>query len=493
MSSNTSDQTILFQLCGDCPICTINGVKAGLLRLPKEDSLQSFNQTDCSSFTSKQLQNGLVVFQHFYSAGLERVVFNLTVTNYRLGQAIEHQFIQLYAQPFAGNFTLLTNPRFLLKEREMIEIDSHYLSFDTNFINNQHSNLSYRVLNYTQYGILEVFEDSQWVSILERLQQPLGTFTQIEINTRKVRYRQTVPLLDKMNVTDILILQVYSFQLNGSEIACTFFILSLTSSPIKPHILTSNMTTTNFSLEEGKEAFIDGQLIPLSFSLNNSIQLSLSHKQFNVTVTIAHQPLHGILHFNTSSFNYHDLLSNGIIYTHDGSDTMTDTVLLKLTITSVTTQALLIPEPSSIYHVLHFDVNPVNDNYPQLIQHHSISPLEGSYITLNSSFFEITDSDHQNIDFLIVVGNDTFGSGHFAKQNLDKKLNRFYMSEVQAKQILYTFPHLRSTEVLNYYHNITISDGLHTIKDVSFIHVFQGLFCHILRVHVYIHVHVACM
>lgn len=455
---NTTHQSV--QLYGNCPICTSSGKIAGHLKLTSTGA-----KTDV--FTLKQLKEGLVVFQHYYYAGLEVVVFNLT-----LESPLDEQSLILSAQPFEGNISLTTEPRFLIKEGDKVLVDTKYLSASTNF-QGQYPTLTYKVLSGSQYGVLEVFEGLRWVPVDRRL---LGnnTFTQAEVNTSKVRYNQRIPL-NREAVTDTIQLQIFSSQLSGPIQLLTVYILS-NSSVIQPQLIFNVSTVL---VTEGGSARVSDQSLSLSFS-PSSIQVdshsySLSHKEIMVAVHIIQKPNQGFISVRNSSlsngslFMYTDLLNGNIIYYHSGSDTTHDTMVIRLSVISVSSQALLTPDPSSDI-VLNFQISPVNDNLPKLHQHQLIAPLEGSYIILNESFFEITDSDNQPFDFLIQLNTSTGeGGGHFAhvRKDLDVKINQFRMSQLKGKEVVYVFRRLHVNEILIYHHNITISDGVHHVQEVS--------------------------
>ena len=268
---------------------------------------------------------------------------------------------------------------------------------------------------------------------------------------------------------------VSSSELQGPVVSLTVFIMSESFS-FSPSI---TINTTSLSVTEGNATLFGRDTLFFSFSppsiVYGSLSYPLSHNDFNISLAILSLPSNGRLRLGTgpterillvnSVISYVDFLDQKLTYLHDGSDTLSDSVLI---LVNVTSNVFDISNASRIS--VDIEIVPVNDNAPRLRQFHDINPLEGSFVFLNQSFFEITDRDQISFDYVISVSGGTGGNGmgHFAEvsKGLDEEITKFTMNQVIRREIVYVYRHLDPSQRLSYYHNVLISDGLHTVQEV---------------------------
>lgn len=418
----------------------------------------------------RQLKDGGVYFQHYLEAGLDPVLISLfinTLTNPSIIQSLV-----IHVLPFNGIMESLAEPRLLVREDGSVLISARHLRVGTNF-ETQTPELTYSVQSIARHGSLEVWEFDSWIALSNG-----SSFTQAQVNALQLRYRQSELVLADL-VTDSVSLLVSSSQLEGPEISLIVFIMS-SSFSLSPSLSTN---TTSLSIQEGGASLFRRDSLFFSFSPSSiesaSLSYPLSHNDFDISLTIDSLPSRGSLILNNGSsnvtlslrsvFNYEDIVSEKLTYVHDGSDTTFDSMSILVSITSLHSDTFNISESSFDIDV-DVDITPVNDNPPCLKQLLYINPLEGSYVILNESFFEITDPDQIPFDYLIRVdeGSAEDGNGHFAEVNreLDQKIREFKMSQVINHDIVYVYRELDPAHILSYNHSVTISDGLYTVKQV---------------------------
>lgn len=442
---NASEHDTLLYFNGNCDVCTLHGQPAGHINY--------------RSFSFYELKRGLVTFQHYYTAGMEKVVFNFTMNVN--GSIIRS--VTVYAEPYIGVITLSTEMKPFVREGGIVFINHHDLNATSNF-QNQTPSFTYSLLEQPQYGILEVLYEQMWVSIGNGL---VNNFTQLDVNLNRIRYRQTVEVLQYSN--DSCHIQVHSDQLPGPSQMLTLLIIPR-SSFIKPSLTSS---ISYISVDEGGMVYIDKDVFSISLFPSyyevNFETYPIGFDDIMVTVTITKPPTQGNLIFRNATLEssdvmlYKDLLTHGLMYKHDDSDSaVSDEVVISFTATSLLNLQAPIILPDSVYNVsLLINIRSHNDNIPKLVQYQALNPFEGSYIVLNTSFFDIVDADKDEFDHLIMVDTKL---GHFSFQQLDTKLTSFRMSQVRRGEILFVFQLFNST--LNYNETVNISDGVYFATQV---------------------------
>ena len=401
-------------------------------------------------------------------AGLEPVNVSLIVAT---PTSLINQSLVIRVVSFDGNITFLGYPRALVRVGGAISIGTRWLRLATNF-ETQDPELVYRMRSVPKRGVLELLESNSW----KRLSVD-DNFTQWQVNELHLRYRQNEEILvdDAPLLTDLMSFGVSSSQLQGPVVSLTVFIMSESFS-FSPSITTN---TTSLSVTEGNAALFGRDTLFFSFSppsiVYGSLSYPLSHNDFNISLAILSLPSNGRLRLGTgpterilsvnSVISYVDFLDQKLTYVHDGSDTLSDSVLI---LVNVTSNVFDISNASRIS--VDIEITPVNDNAPHLKQFHDINPLEGSFVFLNQSFFEITDRDQISFDYIISVSGGTGGKGmgHFAEvsKGLNEEITKFTMNQVIRREIVYVYRHLDPSQRLSYYHNVLISDGLHTVQEV---------------------------
>ena len=467
--SNVSDQDVLFIVHGECEICTLQRQPAGHIELFQ-------NHVAYKHFSLHELKQGHVAFQHNYSAGLGLVVFNLKV---RIN-GLDDQFLTVYAQPYEGHIILTSEAVLVLIEEGTAYIQTQKLNATTNF-DNENATLTYKMLSQPQLGVLEVNEGSrmnskeQWVSIYERSNQDLqNTFTQSEVKQGKIRYRQTVTLSppppELTYINDSFHFQLFSYQLPGPR--DTFSILIIPQmSMIKPKIV---YNVTSVVVKEGSFVQINNNSLSVSFS-PSKFQLNQWHRlittqEVDLEVIIIKPPQHGTLSISnapllTDKITFLELTMSGLNYTHDNTEIFKDEIVFRLVARSVSNLPVQKPD-STPDIVLPIEIIPVNDNLPALNQLNLISPLEGSFIVINTSMIDVSDQDLPEVDFEVIVQNNSDVGGYFANiSNLDEQMERFRMSDLKLGEVVYTF--LQLDKNLQYNHSIIISDGVHFVTEVN--------------------------
>ncbi|XP_019849585.1 PREDICTED: chondroitin sulfate proteoglycan 4-like [Amphimedon queenslandica] len=461
LSPSLSDDDVVFHLAtSNCSICTPSGRVAGQLEGPTGSPL--------SRFSMQQLKDDGVYFQHYLEAGLDPALISLfitTPTNPSINQSLV-----INVSPFNGIIESLAEPRLLVREDGSVLISAQHLRVGTNF-ETQTPELMYSIQSIARHGSLELWESDSWTPLSNG-----SSFTQSQVDTLQLRYRQSGPVVTDL-VTDSVSLLVSSSQLEGPEVSLIIFIMSssFSSSPS----LSAN--TTSLSVQEGGSSLFRKDSLFFSFSPSSiesgSLSYPLSHDDFDISLTVASLPTRGSLILNNGSseytlslhsvFNYQDMVSQKLTYVHDGSDTTFDSLSFLVNIASLYSDAFNVSE-SSFDIDIDVHITPVNDNAPSLKQLRYINPLEGSYVILNESFFKITDPDQLPFDYLIRVdeGSAEDGNGHFAEVNkgLDQKIREFKMSQVISHDIVYVYRELDPAHILSYNHSVTIFDGLYTVK-----------------------------
>lgn len=460
LSSPSSSSGVLFHLKENCSICTSSGRVAGHF----EDS----RGAPLLSFSLQKVKDGDVFLQHYLVAGLEPVNVSLIVAT---PTSLINQSLVIRVVSFNGNITFLGYPRALVRVGGVISIGTRWLRLATNF-ETQDPELAYHMRSVPKRGVLELLESNSW----KRLSVD-DNFTQWQVNELRLRYRQNeeISVEDAPLLTDLMSFSVSSSQLQGPVVSLTVFIMS-DSFSFSPSITTN---TTSLSVTEGNATLFGRDTLFFSFSppsiVYGSLSYPLSHNDFNISLAILSLPSNGRLRLGTGSterilsvnsvISYVDFLDQKLTYVHDGSDTLSDSVLI---LVNVTSNVFDISNSSRIS--VDIEIVPVNDNAPRLRQFHDINPLEGSFVFLNQSFFEITDQDQISFDYVISVSGGTGGKGmgHFAEvsKGLDEEITRFTMNQVIRREIVYVYRHLDPSQRLSYYHNVLISDGLHTVQEV---------------------------
>ena len=456
------DNNVIFHLSTNCSICTPSGRVAGRLEGPTGFPL--------SHFSMQQLKDNSIHFQHYLKVGLDPALISLfitTPTNSSINQSLV-----IHVSPFNGVIESLAKPRLLVREDGSVLISARHLKVGTNF-ETQTPELTYSVQSIARHGSLELWESDLWVPLSNG-----SSFTQTQVNNLKLRYTQSGPVVTDLS-TDSVSLLTSSSELEGPEISLIVFIMS-SSFSLSSSLFTN---TTTLSVQEGGSSLFKEDSLYLSFSPSSvesgSFSYPLSYKDFDVSLTVASLPARGSLILNNGSsnltlslhsvLNYRDIISQKLTYVHDGSDTTFDSVSILINVTSPHSDAFNLSE-SSFDIDIDIDITPVNDNAPCLKQLRYINPLEGSYVILNESFFEISDPDQIPFDYLIRVeeGSAGDGIGHFAEVNkgLDQKIRQFNMSQVISHDIVYVYRELDPAQTLSYNHGVTISDGLFIVKQV---------------------------
>lgn len=466
--SNVSDQDVLFIVHGECDICTLQRQPAGHIELFQ-------NHVAYKHFSLHELKQGHVAFQHYYSAGLGLVVFNLKV---RIN-GLDDQFLTVYAQPYEGHIILASEAVLVLIEEGTAYVQTQQLNATTNF-DNENATLTYKMLSQPQLGVLEVNEGSwtnskeQWVSIYGRSKDLQNTFTQSEVKQGRIRYRQTVTLSppppELTYINDSFQFQLFSYQLPGPLDTFSLLIIPRVSM-VKPKIV---YNVTSVVVKEGSNVQINNNSLSVSFS-PSKFQLNQWHhlittQEVRLEVVIIKSPKHGALRISNASLltdkiTFFEFAMNGLNYTHDNSETLKDEIVFRLVAQSVSNLPVQIPD-STPDIVLPIEIIPVNDNLPVLNQLNLISPIEGSFIVINTSMIYVSDQDLPEVDFEVIVQNNSDVGGHFANiSNLDEQMERFQMSHLKHGEVVYTF--LQLGKDLHYNHSIIISDGVHFVTEVT--------------------------
>ena len=442
---NVSDQDVIFSFNGNCNLCTHHGEPAGDINL--------------HLFSLHELKQGLVEFNHYYSAGLDTVVLNLTVSI----NAIINQSLIVFAEPYDAIISLTVQTEPFVKEGGIVLIDQHNLN-STAIFQNQTPSFTYTLLTQPHYGILEMLNVSDtWVPLSDS--SGINSFDQFDVDSQRIRYRQTVPILQQLN--DSILIQVHSDQLPGPIQTLNVFIIPY-SLFVKP-FLTYNSTI--ISVDEGgivkinKSAFCVS-LSPSHFEVYGQ-KYSINFSDVMLMINITKPPAHGKLLFMNSSnvISYHHYINEGLTYLHDDSDTISDQIGLLLTPVSLLNLQVPINLPDIKSNItISIQIHGVNDNIPKLNQYQLLSPVEGSFIVVTTSMFDISDADADLTDHFIMVDTEL---GHFAdiNQHLDVKLTQFWMSQIQNREILFVFQMLNSS-MLMYNETVNVSDGVHFITQV---------------------------
>ena len=423
--------------------------------------------------------NGSICFQHNFSAGLAPVAITLRVTN---GPAESSYSLQ--ALPFEGNISLVSNSCLVVVQGSEKLLLPSYLSSTTDF-ENQDPTIAYRVLSPMAQGHLEVYEpirpnsiEWHWIRSDLRSKRSNLNFTQDEINQGHVRLQSSAGVvpLGQTFLQDSFQFRVYSSQLAGPEGLFCIRILS----PVKPTLV---VATANVSLDEGGTVLVNGSSFSLSFSSNLSLLQELwdeaiSPERIEMEVFISNPPQNGTLMVSGTPLSGNTIplakfLDDSVTYKHDDLESFIDRFSFYLRPTSVGSLPLLLPDPTGPA-TLWFNIHPINDNPPTLIQTTPISLVEGSYVILNSSTLKVEDLDRDtnpaSISIVILPSRGSSGeasSNCFFAQvgNIDERTNQFQYSEVLQGQIVFRCK-LSTNGALRFQQGVHISDGKFDIQKV---------------------------
>ncbi|MBB6463040.1 cadherin-like domain-containing protein [Flammeovirga kamogawensis] len=212
-------------------------------------------------------------------------------------------------------------------------------------------------------------------------------------------------------------------------------------------------TNTSLTLLEGDAANISNSNLVAedTDSDNNGLTYTLLSNVTNGRLSIGRKTLSA-----NSTFTQNQVDGSQIKYTHNGSNTVLDSIKIKITDGTQT----------SAIETFYFVISPIDDDAPIVSINTGATIDEGESINLSTSILAATDVDidNNNLKFFIVDG---VSNGKMSKGR--KRYNSgsyFTLSDIASGSIKYTHDHSNTTED---HFTFYVSDGTLTSSTQSFI------------------------
>nr|CAB3234042.1 chondroitin sulfate proteoglycan 4 [Phallusia mammillata] len=229
-------------------------------------------------------------------------------------------------------------------------------------------------------------------------------FTQSDVNAGLVYYKQNKDLTS-WNDTDDLVITASSSP--ADDVADVVVSFNVTYEAYRDTGRNSSIqTNTGLRLSEGGKSNITIQLLDAS-NLLKKVEPYGKRKNFNIKYRIVSLPIHGTLaiDLNTAQDNttfIHAALERSLLtYSHDGSENAYDKFGFEAFLVSKKRSSERI---FSVFDTFHVNVEPVNDNKPQLMtKSPNLQVVQGFIGSLTSSSLRAIDLDSPSSDVVYTI------------------------------------------------------------------------------------------
>lgn len=467
--------SLLDNACSSCLITECNGcgeVREGGDVLRNGESVKFFHQEDIDS--------GMISFQHYERYSTAPVVI-------RLGAGLEGSNdslldVVISVAPYPGFINLTSNPEsdcVFVGEEGLALIKPKHLRVFTNF-QEQDPVITYDILALPNYGRLQwLTPDSQWIDLTNSSHQrktPLGeapptSFTQEDVNERRVRYEQSGPFSVSGPETFEFAVRSHNFSSKVSSHLCVNIIPYdiLFEPSITVHL-------ADLVLAEGESAPINHSVFNTSLAKEEFLvlppDLEVDVQQLGIVYTLVEPPSYGWLELQgeillaEDVFAHRDVTSSALVYFHGGSENHEDRFTFYGEAGSVEYLPIRAPNRTSNLTLV-VDIVPVNDHPPVLhVDMEGIHPPEGCWVQVTAANINVTDVDiPANRLRIYLRKKGTTPTGIFAfRSDPDQAIAQFYMQDILDQRVIFVH-HLNSS--LDYTQVLRIDDELHTIREVS--------------------------
>lgn len=222
------------------------------------------------------------------------------------------------------------------------------------------------------------------------------------------------------------------------------------------------------TVREGQAAVIDGQHVEVTIDPAVTFPVEL-------VIEVENRTQHGQLAIlgddgqrqAANTFTVRDIENRQLVYSHDSSETDSDSFTFHIRVTSSLPKELEKERMTSSMRV-DINVSPVNDQRPEIIRNKELQLLEGSNHTVTSDYLYVEDKDTLPENLIITVTLDP-GNGFLSlKTAPEKRISSFTQRDIDDNNVLFT--HIRSRSLSGGFsfkatdNNYTTSDQVFAIR-----------------------------
>ena len=288
-------------------------------------------------------------------------------------------------------------------------------------------------------------------------------FTQEEVSANRIAYK---------HITNQTLADTFTFVVGNSYSKTAPYRVT-----IGVTVTSLFVTNTGFSCTEGQSHIITTDELNVVAPPGYSVTLAL-----HGTNVSRGQPEHGRLDLvePTQSpaaylFTPADLAAGKVRYTHDGSESATDSFVLKVTATPTGASSPSSPSPGPLTSLYQVNVNVilVDDNVPVLINHTAdLNLLCRGNLTFDSTMLSAYDADINyptaNLSYFITF---TLLCGEMRLSYRTEPVTSFREADIRSGSLYYTNTKHCLTESLLFY----VTDGVHRTSGITKIHILEAI------------------
>ncbi len=432
-------------------------------------------------FSQKEVNDGIISFQHYERFGVEPVIIQLLARTNR--GSIN---VTIDVHPYQGRIDYLSQQDTCLfvKEGSNALVEPKYLNTSTNF-EDQDPTVSYDLINEPMYGYIQRFITyhnvrPDWHNLTSVAPSTSGSqisdvnrFTQEDVDNGRIRYVHNYSESSTLTQGS----ENFQFRLRSSNLTGDLGGLCIrivqTAILLDSHI---SIIAQLIRVNESELTQINRSLLTTTSSPTEDVSNGVVNiEQMGIVYILETVPFYGKLLISQrelsvgDNFTFDEVSSGFLSYEHGGTENHSDS--FRIYAVAMTTSTLLIktPEPSSVVTV-NISIAPINNHLPVLSDGLTpINPPEGGFIVITEDHIQVTDEDrpHEVLTIFIRRRGET-PIGSFALRDAsDTSVLRFTMRDVRDRRVIYQH-RLNMSAPLTQTQIIHIDDGLkdHFVRQV---------------------------
>lgn len=362
----------------------------------------------------------------------------------------------------SGTITLMINTSVDVLKNHSVSIDKSHLVAGTNFAY-QNPIVTFILIKFPEFGELLLVHNQSFVN------RNVSHFTQHDVDNGKLFYSHTIPIKNSTKDCFTFKLMVDDFKGDSG----TFCVDVLIEDHL-PKLVLNVIAPHNITLLEGGEKLISNNDLVITSGLKwLSGQMTSLPDDVFILLLFMQLPKYGNLYLNNSNgtrtfvsnnISLEQLADGLLVYSHEVEEEHQDSFRIILIAQNISHLYLQSSPVSSMGYVVHIDITPINNKYPQIQIYANLVLTEGSREYLTTDIINITDADRPAENLNIYVSPKVASNGRFAsRENTTVAISKFSVKELIEGHIV--FIHELGTELEEDY-IIIVSDGLHNSSSV---------------------------